>query len=582
MGRVQFLMAAGMPSRWLVKTKISATAITYVASASRYSILINIVLLVLIVAVKSFTFQSVSSSRRLGGNMDVVAKRLRNKGFPPMRYENIRCFVGSSSSRRNDVDSIKTWRRIDYEDVANKYDDRSGTREQSRHPLAATYMSEEWHNACCQVASYHDLKAVTSPLPSPIETVMVNDRRVYVKRDDLLRLHGSNASGNKARKMLVLGEMIPAEDFPDVVVSYGGPQSNAMLALAAICAAKNSELLSNEQQQDEDDKDGLSELLADSENFSNDDDDYSIDGTTFKESEKSAQVRLQVMERPDEISLRTPEPRKRFIYYTKKLPRYLRNQPNGNLLRAKTLGMELVELSHAKYQELFGGPNGGPAEPPAELEPPIPGNSIWVPQGGFSSSAIPGVRRLANEIATFWIKNGEGPLAVVVPAGTGTTAFFLQRELNRLSEEDQRQRDIRVIAVPCIGDDAYLRRQMMYLDKSCGGSGAVHDLPDILLPRFRENQSKGYFTFGVPSKEILDVFREMEKDHGIFLDLLYGAPTWALLLPHLSSQASVNVSGSPTVGKQIMYLHCGGLEGVSSQLTRYKHQGLISPDELQI
>ena len=502
--------------RWLVKTKNCAAVATCVTSRYIY------IALVLVVTVKSFTFQSVSSShRRLEKKMAAVTVRLRNKMFAPLSYEKIRCFVGSSSRRRNDVEFIKTWRRIDYKEIANEYDHASSMNEQANSPTAS-YMSKKWHDACCRVASYNDLKAVTSPLPSPIETVMINDRRVYVKRDDLLRLHGSNASGNKARKMLVLGEMIPVEDFPDAVVSYGGPQSNAMLALAAICAAKNFELLSNEQQEEEDDIDGLNELLADGDSFSTGG-DYSAVDVSLRERDRSAEAQ-HVMERSGESSssTRISEAKKQFIYYTKKLPRYLRNQPNGNLLRAKSLGMELVELSHSKYQELFGGPNGGPGEPPAELEPPVPGNSIWVPQGGFSSSAIPGVRRLANEIATFWVKNGEGPLAVVVPCGTGTTALFLQRELNRLSKKNSEQKEIRVIAVPCIGDDAYLRRQMVYLDKSCGGTGEVHDLPDILLPKFQENQKKGYFTFGMPSKEILDVFREMDKDHGIFLDLLYG------------------------------------------------------------
>ena len=67
---------------------------------------------------------------------------------------------------------------------------------------------------------------------------MVRDRILYVKRDDLLRLDRSGVSGNKARKFLALNEL-DAADFPDVVVSYGGPQSNAMVALAAIVSSKN-------------------------------------------------------------------------------------------------------------------------------------------------------------------------------------------------------------------------------------------------------------------------------------------------------------------------------------------------------
>ncbi|CAM9844737.1 unnamed protein product [Heterosigma akashiwo] len=36
----------------------------------------------------------------------------------------------------------------------------------------------------------------------------------------------------------------------------------------------------------------------------------------------------------------------------------------------------------------------------------------------------------------------------------------------------------------------------------------------------------------------------------------------------------------PVLGrKKILYVHSGGLEGVSTQLTRYKHKGLIDPKE---
>jgi len=41
--------------------------------------------------------------------------------------------------------------------------------------------------------------------------------------------------------------------------------------------------------------------------------------------------------------------RKRFVYYTKKLPRFLRKSPSGNLFRATSLGTEMVELSHEEY-----------------------------------------------------------------------------------------------------------------------------------------------------------------------------------------------------------------------------------------
>ena len=98
---------------------------------------------------------------------------------------------------------------------------------------------DDSNSASYDVATFSDLLPTPSPQqPSPVERLLVRDRLVYVKRDDLLRLADSNVSGNKARKFLSLNELA-AENFPDVVVSYGGPQSNAMLALAAIVHSKN-------------------------------------------------------------------------------------------------------------------------------------------------------------------------------------------------------------------------------------------------------------------------------------------------------------------------------------------------------
>lgn len=174
----------------------------------------------------------------------------------------------------------------------------------------------------------------SSKLPSPVEKIFVKNRLVYLKRDDLLRLENSGVSGNKARKFYSLNE-ISSEKFPSCIVSYGGPQSNAMVALAAIVHSKNNL------------KDGDSSKAMPQESFSDDD----IVATLHT---------------------------KRFVYYTKTLPRFLRKQPSGNLFRAQSLGMELVELTHDEYKTMFGSESGGRSEPPAALDPPVPGDSLWV------------------------------------------------------------------------------------------------------------------------------------------------------------------------------------------------------------
>ena len=81
-----------------------------------------------------------------------------------------------------------------------------------------------------------------------------------------------------------------------------------------------------------------------------------------------------------------------------------------------------------------------------------------MPQGGACSIAEPGSDVLAKEIIDFWSSNGKGmALAVCVPGGTCTTALLLHRSIQKLmrkeSSENKKALDIRVVVIPCVGDD---------------------------------------------------------------------------------------------------------------------------------
>jgi 1-aminocyclopropane-1-carboxylate deaminase/D-cysteine desulfhydrase-like pyridoxal-dependent ACC family enzyme len=416
------------------------------------------------------------------------------------------------------------WRTIDWENTAPNQE-------------------EEVNPEVFKVASKKDLIPCLN-LPSPVEKILVKDRIVYLKRDDLVRLPESGVSGNKARKLYSLNNIADA-DFPTCLVSYGGPQSNAMVALAAIVHSKNATSNSDGEQQ-----------LG--------------------------------------ISDKSPN-RKRFVYYTKTLPRFLRNQPSGNLFRAQSLGMELVELSHAKYQKMFGSESGGRPEPPIELKAPVSGDSLWVPQGGSCGVAVQGARMLAQEIVSFWINEGrKRPLTVCVPGGTCTTALLLHGEIRRLVSQMDYPLDIQVVVIPCVGDDAYARRQMMSLNLETGGTGDENEIPTVLLPwpdsisYFGKpmDEKQGYFNFGEPDAAILQTAREIEQDSDVNLDLLYGAPSWTIMLRHWrttvpSDATSTFDKRNPLAGREVMYVHSGGLEGVASQLTRYRYKGLVHLYEMQ-
>lgn len=69
---------------------------------------------------------------------------------------------------------------------------------------------------------------------SPISKISLDGREFFVKRDDLIDPY---LAGNKYRKLYTLLQT-PKQHY-HTVISYGGTQSNAMLAIAAICQKKS-------------------------------------------------------------------------------------------------------------------------------------------------------------------------------------------------------------------------------------------------------------------------------------------------------------------------------------------------------
>ena len=114
-------------------------------------------------------------------------------------------------------------------------------------------------------------------IPTRTTSHLFNGKNIYIKRDDEGGFLGKSAvtlSGNKSRKLLHLWRM---KTLPKVFVSYGGPQSNSMLAIAKVAA-------------------------------------------------------------------QFPE-QKSYFYFVKRIPKFLRTRPNGNLKAALELGMQVTHRS---------------------------------------------------------------------------------------------------------------------------------------------------------------------------------------------------------------------------------------------
>lgn len=73
---------------------------------------------------------------------------------------------------------------------------------------------------------------------SPISSIVLREREFFVKRDDLIDPY---LAGNKYRKLYTLLQT-PPEKY-HTLISYGGTQSNAMLAIAALCKQKGWKFL---------------------------------------------------------------------------------------------------------------------------------------------------------------------------------------------------------------------------------------------------------------------------------------------------------------------------------------------------
>ena len=75
-------------------------------------------------------------------------------------------------------------------------------------------------------------------IKSPISKIILEGRDFYVKRDDLI---DPFLAGNKYRKLYTLLQT-PSNKY-NKIISYGGTQSNAMLAISAMCKAKDWEFI---------------------------------------------------------------------------------------------------------------------------------------------------------------------------------------------------------------------------------------------------------------------------------------------------------------------------------------------------
>ncbi|KAF0683133.1 Aste57867_24821 [Aphanomyces stellatus] len=302
---------------------------------------------------------------------------------------------------------------------------------------------------------------------SPIQRVHFRGVDVHIKRDDVHFL-----SGNKFRKLFWLTEKDDAFYARNHILSYGGVQSNAMLAIAQLAQLK-----------------------------------------------------------------RVP-----FTYFTRSIPPHVFERTRGletNFKAATALGMRHVQLPDTDYTALANTHDFAPVAPSHAA------SWLGVPQGVAVPEAELGVRQLALELNDFGAAFNNN-VAVVLPCGTGTTAHYLAKHVHPAMQ---------VYGVPCVGGRATLQAQLLR-----------HGASEATLQRLRVLDPRKRVAFGTLWKPLLEMHDQVLAETGVELDLVYGCPAWDTLFHALATDEAAALFR----GREIVYVHCGGLTGNASQIDRYK------------
>ncbi|MES0491333.1 MAG: hypothetical protein ABUK01_15170 [Leptospirales bacterium] len=224
-----------------------------------------------------------------------------------------------------------------------------------------------------------------------------------------------------------------------------------------------------------------------------------------------------------------------FVYYTKTLPKWLQDKPIGNLAFALHNAMNLHTKSAVDYNDIIEHLKRNLK---SELIEP---GTLVIPQGGACSLSEPGIKILADEIQSFIEKKKMKNLAVVLSAGTGTTAYYLQKHLPKQC----------VYTVPCVGSVDYLLEQFL-------SYGPPKHNPEIIIPKTPVH-------FAHPSKKIYDMYTTL-LHASIEFDLLYDTIAWL----------AVKNNQKLFDDKTVIFVHSGGVQANATQIQRYKRAGLLS------
>ena len=224
----------------------------------------------------------------------------------------------------------------------------------------------------------------------------------------------------------------------------------------------------------------------------------------------------------------------------------------------------------------------------------MPGEDIyWIPQGGAMADAKSGVDILGAEIEKFLLHNQWSlktwKCHVFVESGTGVTALLLHQYFKRkLQEVDSSKSEnfpfvVEVTAVSCVMSPVNLLRNMAEfyyynMGVPIDNFQRSRDLPSVLSYPSHITDCDAV-PFGTPCSEHLKIWNELNSTSGIEFDLLYAPKAFQQIYRYWDGKMELLNSFRDDMGGKddiVIYLHCGGVEGNASQLSRYKFRNMVS------
>jgi 1-aminocyclopropane-1-carboxylate deaminase/D-cysteine desulfhydrase-like pyridoxal-dependent ACC family enzyme len=213
-----------------------------------------------------------------------------------------------------------------------------------------------------------------------------------------------------------------------------------------------------------------------------------------------------------------------FIYYTNQISSQAQLTTTGNLAASLANGMQIIPTK-TKLNLLS-----------QDLATNLSRNQLLIQQGGAQSEAEFGIQQLATEIRQWAAQQNFAQLAIFLPSGTGTSAFYLQKELCEFT----------VYTTNCVGSPEYLEQQFQQLDSHA-------KIYPTIFPNFN-------YRFATPHQELFKTYQQLSNSSQIEFDLVYDPIGWKILSNNLAQ-----------ITAPLLYIHCGGLIGNSSMLKRYQY-----------